>query len=491
MIKNTLQKKFDSITAFLYKYRYYIVTAYFVLSVIFFFVQFDLLKNWDMLVRILDSNYLFHNGGYFEPQRALLESFIIGLLSFVFGGYSVFAFIVFFTFVFFLSVYFFSKSFGVGYVILLGILLNPFFLFYAIKNGSELPMYSFIIFFISFVKLKKPIAGIFLALAFVSKYDSVFMIPIALFLIDKKYFESAKRIALFIAFTLLALTPFFAYNVILYHDPMFTFFMSLAENAPSISSFHITNHSYFYQGFYELLSLLPIIAFILFFNRNVIKTIKKKKREISILSLLSILAFMIYVFASGLYSSGTGYYRFFLFVTISLTLLISLLTKKEMLLLTVVFFAVSLIIAYHFLFSSNFSITALNNQISGAKQLLLQKYGTTNCTVQSNNWVYLDYYGISATYLHPGNYSQYPIISFGKMTGNYTLQNETKGIYLYTYGVSNSKCSFIPVIDLKYGVNYDINLSRENNSVGCYNLYSKFHYAFVLSSCFLVMKAFN
>ena len=101
MIKNTLQKKFDSITAFLYKYRYYIVTAYFVLSVIFFFVQFDLLKNWDMLVRILDSNYLFHNGGYFEPQRALLESFLIGLLSFVFGGYSVFAFIVFFTFMFF------------------------------------------------------------------------------------------------------------------------------------------------------------------------------------------------------------------------------------------------------------------------------------------------------------------------------------------------------------------------------------------------------
>lgn len=491
MIKNNFYKKFDGVTAILYRYRHYLIAAYFILSVIFFFVQFDLLKNWDMLVRILDSNYFFHNGNYFEPQRALLESFIIGLLSFVFGSYSVFAFIAFFTFVFFLAVYFFSKSFGVEYVILLGILLNPFFLFYAIKNGSELPMYSFIIFFISFVKLKKPIAGVFFALAFVSKYDSLFMLPIALFLIDKKYLESAKRIALFIAVTLLALTPFFAYNLILYHDPLFTFFMSLAENAPSLSSFQITNHSYFYQGFYELLSLLPLVAVILFFNRNVIKTIKKKKREFSIIVLLSILAFMIYVFASGLYSSGTGYYRFFLFVTVSLTLLVSVLTKREMLLLTVIFFAVSLLIAYHFLFSQNFSITTLNSEVSAAKQLLLQKYGTTNCTLQSNNWVYLDYYGISATYIHVGNYSQYPIISFGKMAGNYTLQNETDGIYLYTYGISDSKCSFTPVIDFKYGVNYDINLSMENNRIGCYNLYSKVHYAFVLSACLSVMKAFS
>ena len=44
MIKNNFYKKFDGVTAILYRYRHYLIAAYFILSVIFFFVQFDLLK---------------------------------------------------------------------------------------------------------------------------------------------------------------------------------------------------------------------------------------------------------------------------------------------------------------------------------------------------------------------------------------------------------------------------------------------------------------
>lgn len=491
MNKNDFYKKINCLNKFLYRHRYYIIAAYFILSVTFFSIQFDLLRNWDMLVRILNSNYLFHNEGYFENQRALLESFIIGAFSFIFGSYSVFAFITFFTFLFFLSVYFFSKSFGVEYTILLGILLNPFFLFYAIKNGSELPMYTFIIFFVSFVKIKKPIAGVFLALAFVSKYDSLLMLPLALFLIDKKYIESVKRITLFIIFTLLALTPFFAYNIILYHDPIFTFLASFAKNAPSISSFSVPAYNYFYYGFYELLAILPIIGIVVLFNKKILQTVKRNKKEFAMLSLLAFLSFLIYFFASGLYVHGLGYYRFFLLVTVSITLVISLLTKKEMLLLTVIFFAVSLLIAYHILLSQNFNAHTISNEVNAAKQLLLQKYGKTNCTVQSNDWVYLDYYGISATYIRGLNYSQYPIISFDKLSGNYSLQNKSNGIYLYTYGISNSKCTFTPTINLEYGVNYYINLSKENNSIGCYFLDEKINNGFVLSSCLSVMKLFS
>ena len=491
MKRNDFYKKINSLNKLLYKYRYYIIAVYFFLSVAFFSIQFDLLRNWDMLVRILNSNYLFHNGNYFEPQRALLESFFIGIFSFLFGSYSVFAFIIFFTFLFFLAVYFFSRSFEVEYAILLSILLNPFFLFYAIKNGSELPMYSFIIFFISFVKLKKPIAGVFLALAFVSKYDSLFMLPITLFLIDRKYIDSAKRIVLFLFFTMLALTPFFAYNIILYHDPIFTFLMSFAKNSPSISSFQVPAYNYFYYGFYELLSVLPIIAIVIIFNRKIMQTIKRKKREFSILAMLIFLAFLVYFLASGLYVHGLGYYRFFLLVTISVTLALSLLTKKEMLLIAVIFFAISLIIAYHILLSQNFNVHTISNEVNSAKQLLLQKYGKDNCTVQSNDWVYLDYYGISATYIRGLNYSEYPLISFGKLPGNYTLWNESGGVYLYTSGISSSKCIFTPVIDFQYGVNYYINISKENNSIGCYFLNEKIKDGFVLSSCLAIMKAFK
>lgn len=282
MYKKTIYKWIKEANNFLYKYRYYIIASYLVLSVLFFFIQFDLLKNWDMLVRILNSNYLFHNGDYFENQRALLESFIIGIFSFVFGKYSVYAFIAFFTVIFFISVYIFSKAFKLEYVILLGILLNPFFLFYSIKNGSELPMYSFLILLISFIKLKKPIAGVFMALAFVSKYDSILFLPMALFLIDKKLIPSVKRILIFAGIALLALLPFFLYNIILYHDFLFTFFMSLHENSPSLTSTGISNAKYTYQGFYELISLIPLVVLILVFKRGIIKDIQEKKEKLQL-----------------------------------------------------------------------------------------------------------------------------------------------------------------------------------------------------------------
>lgn len=124
-------KKLDN---FVYTNRKYLILAYLIISIIFFFLQFKILNNWDMLVRILNSNYLFHGGSYFENQRALLESFTIGLLSFVFGAYAVYAFIALFTAIFFVAVYFFCKAFKIEYILVLGILLNPFFLFYAIKT---------------------------------------------------------------------------------------------------------------------------------------------------------------------------------------------------------------------------------------------------------------------------------------------------------------------------------------------------------------------
>jgi hypothetical protein len=483
-------KKLDN---FVYTHRKYLILAYLIISIIFFFLQFKILNNWDMLVRILNSNYLFHGGSYFENQRALLESFTIGLLSFVFGAYAVYAFIALFTAIFFVAVYFFCKAFKIEYILVLGILLNPFFLFYAIKNGSELPMYSFLILFVSFIRLKKPIAGLFMALAFVSKYDSLFFLPLYLFIIDRNLLKSVKRILMLIGITLLALVPFFVYNALTYHDMFFSFFMSLNQNAPAVSSFSVSNASAFYTGFLELLVLVPLIFMVIFLNwKKLYRIIKNKIRDIAILSSMAALSMLIYIFASGLYVNGLGSYRFFLLFTVSLTLLLSLFTNRKMLLLTVLFFIVSVIIAYHMLLLQPLLSNTLTEQTSAAKTLLIQKYGTDNCTVQSNNWVYLDYYGISATYIRGvQNYSQYPIINFGKLSGNYTFYGEKDGIYLYTYGISNTKCSFTPVIDLKYGVNYYINLSRENSSLGCKMLYDKVHSSLVFSMCKFIIKETN
>ena len=476
-------RKFERINDFLYKYRKYLVVAYLVLSIVFFIIQFNAINNWDMLVRVLNGNYLFHNGQYFENQRALLESTVIGLLAFVFGNYAIYAFLALFSVIFFAALFVFSRAFNVEYVLLLGIVLNPFFLYYGIKNGSEIPLYAFLILFISMIKLKKPVAGMFFALAFVSKYDAAMFLPLALFLIDKKILESLKRIGLFVGILLVSLTPFFAYNLMLYHNPLFTFESAFAQNGAQDLISGVASISNAYGGFLELIIFAPIIMFILLFNKNVLKEIKQRKRELALLAVAAAIGLLIYLMASGLYVNGLGYFRFFLGPTLFLSLLSALFLKRWALLFTLLFFAISILLAYNLLYSQQFGAPAIQTEVSSAKSLLYAAYNTTNCTVQSNNWVFLDYYGISATYIRGTNYSQYPIMNFGMLKGNYTLIGQSDNIYLYSYGTPTNHCIHTPITDFKDGVNYDITASRADNTIGCYLAYNKLSSMLLLDAC--------
>ncbi len=478
----------DDANEFLYKKKKYIIAVFLISSVVFFSLEFNFLTNWDMIVRILNANYLFHGGQYFENQRALLESFLIGVLSFAFGSYAVYAFIAVATSIFFVAVYFFAESFGVDNAVLLGFIFNPFFLFYAIKNGSELPMYAFILLFISMIKVKKPhYAGIFFALAFVSKYDSLFFLPLLLFLIDGNRIKSLKRIGIAVAFILLALIPYFAYNLILYHNIIFTFASSLYQNSGASYG-----NVYTYSAIVELAVLIPIAIAILLYNKKAQNLFRRKKLDITILSAAAGLALAVYILASPLYATGIGFFRFFLMVTLFATLILSLFFNKKMLLAGTLFFLISMVIAYTAVYSQPFNSGILSVQASSAKSLLYSAYSTTNCTVQSNNWVYLDYYGISATYPRGGNYSQYPIVNFGPIqNSNYSLRGNESGIYLYTYGLSQNSCRFTPVIALKNGVNQDIASSRANPEEACIMLYSRIPSTIIRNACTAITKILN
>ncbi len=483
---------FQKVNDFLYRNRKYMVVAYIVATVVFFSLEFGFLMNWDMLVRIMNANYLFHGGQYFEDQRALLESFLIGIFSFVLGPYAVYAFIALATVIFFVAVYYFSKSFGIDSVLTLGVVFNPFFLFYAIRNGSELPMYAFLILFIAMIKAKKPqYAGIFMALAFVSKYDSLFLLPLALFLVDWNAVGSLKRLGVFAASALLALVPFFAYNLALYHNIFFTFASSFYQNSATLAGTFSSGSGYIATGFEELVVLIPLAAMVLLLKKRKTSLLKSRKSDVLILLSALFLFFVIYILVSHMFSAGLNYFRFFLPVTLFATLILSLFLDKRMVLLTLLFFVVSMVLAYQILYSQPFNSSVLGGQISAAKSLLYSAYNTTNCTVQSNNWVFLDYYGISATYPRGENYSQYPIIGFGPLGasaasmvgGNYTLKGEKDGIFLYGYGVSDTACRYTPVVDLEYGVNSDISQSSANDTIACHLIYSKLRLSAVLDAC--------
>ena len=71
---------------------------------IFSALVFNYIKNWDMIVRILNARHMFFNSYYYEPMRALFESFVIGLFSFISQPYAIYFFIFFVSAVFFIAI---------------------------------------------------------------------------------------------------------------------------------------------------------------------------------------------------------------------------------------------------------------------------------------------------------------------------------------------------------------------------------------------------
>ncbi|MDP8012770.1 MAG: hypothetical protein RAK22_01570, partial [Nanoarchaeota archaeon] len=330
--KESISYILTRISNIIYSYRMLIILSYLVLIIIFFSVQFHLLQNWDMLSRILNANFLFRNGNYFEDQRAPLENFLIGIFSLFLGGYAVYAFIALSTLIFFLSLSAFSDAFNIKLLILVLIVFNPFFLFYSMKNGSELLLFSFLIFYISLIKKRDPFAGLFLALAFLSKYDALFFSPLLLFML-RKDLKSITNFFLAIVAFLAALTPYFVYNFSVFHNSIYPLAKSFIENSGSslIPSISGNLEKYGWLGLYELIPIAVITFFILIFEGKYLRKILKDRSKIldvSILSLSVIISVYIYLAVGHLFTEGIGVYRFFLGISLFLTLLLVLFTKK-------------------------------------------------------------------------------------------------------------------------------------------------------------------
>ena len=483
-----VKRAYDGITRRMYEHRIYIVAAVFIASSAFFFAQFFTLHNWDMLVRIMNAGYLFHGGTYFENQRAIPESVVIGALSFLLGGYAVYGFILLSALLFFFSLKEFSKSFNVDYLLLILLAMNPFVLFYGIKNGSEMMMLSFLILFISCLKTRNPAAGVFFSLAFLSKYDALYFLPLFVFMLDFKTLRALKKLLISLGLAILTLVPYLIYNLLTYRNLVFTFASSFLQNGYSVAigAAAIAN-KYLFYGPYELLVLVPLVLLFVSINRQKRAIAFKQRRNIALLLSASVIGSIIYYSASGLYSQDLGYFRFFMPVLLLLALLASLFLRKEDLIPLAAFSFVSFLIAVMMLYS--FMPAAYSEQhdslvgISAFKGL----YGTTMCTVQSNDWVYLDYYGLSATYIRNSSFYMYPIVSFGPVNTSLPLLSRTGGVYIY----GSHSCAYTPPIDFPNGVNYDIALSRQNDSIACYWLFDT-HVRFTpgLDACIALNDAF-
>ena len=412
---------------------------------IFSALVFNYLKNWDMVVRILNARHMFFNSYYYEPMRALFESFVIGLFSFISQPYAIYFFIFFVSAVFFIAVYYLSKTLKMSFPFLFLFLLSPFILFYGIKNGSDLLVISFLIIYIVAILKDKPIlAGIFLSLAFVSKSYALLFSPLLLFFLWNRKRRNVLNLVISVAAAVLALLPYFVYNFIAYGNFLYSvglsylyFHIFSSYISLSLSISHILSIPVI--GFIEIVFPAALLVFFFVYERNYfISRMKKRKKEYSMIIAACVLSFLTYFSVSNLLSvTGLSIFRFMLPLSIFMYILAFSFFKEKDLKFIYIFFAVSFLIAVLLLYSSSlfaFHMSYANSAVS----LFTSVYNPSTCTVSSNEWVYLDYLGLKAvpTLSSYANYTG-TILNFGSVNTTLPLVKQQGNIYLYGYKSCN------------------------------------------------------
>lgn len=411
---------------------------------------FYLLSSWDMIVRILNARHIFFGGYYYEPMRAPLESFVIGLFLFLSQTYAVYMFIFFVSVVFFLAVWYLSESLKLRFSYLFMFLLSPFVLFYGIKNGSDLLVISFLVLYVSAIMRERPVlAGIFIAMAFASKSYAVMFLPLMLFFLWGRGFKGVFRLAAAASATAASLIPYFIYNFLAYGNFLYSIGLSFLyfHIFSSYVSLGISVEQLMWIpliGFEEIIFPAALLAFFYLRDRDHFKkNVRRHKKEYSLLTAACLLSFLVYYSVSNLlWSTGLSTFRFILPLSIFLYILAFSFFGEGEMKFVYVFFAASLVIAVYFLYAAN--LTAFNLSYSQSAVSMFRSVYGGSCTVSSNVWVYFDYMGLDAvpTLSSYANYSG-AILSFGSVNTSVPLVKREGNIYLYGY----NGCSHYPSLN--------------------------------------------
>lgn len=441
-IRIRLKRAYLSTAEFISKNKGYFIIAYLASSITLFCLQFYLFKNWDMLTRILDGNYLLHNGFYFEPERELLEAFIMGLLAFPLGQYAVYGFITVGAGLFIFALYRFCKAFSLDLLIVMMLFLNPFFIMFAASNGSEMFVIPFLLLAIAEIKNKSYLSGLFFALAFVSKYYALYFLPLLIFLFfGEDIIKAVKKTLVNITAFIAALVPFFAYNLLVYGNFVYTFALSYLNFGIEVgpAPFFVLN------GFLELSVPAAILLFLMVIRKKR-KLELRGDRLIDFAILLVALCIGVYIYygTGGLLTFGSNAYRYFLPAFSFSLLMVAIFLRKQDLPWLACFATISLIVVAVMMVSTYVPAYQDNVAAQIAVSRFQSVYNTTNCTVYSNDWVPFDYYGLPAEApprYEPMLYNGTPIVNFGPDNTTYPLLLNEGNIYIY----GGNYCKFYKV----------------------------------------------
>jgi hypothetical protein len=342
---------------------------------------------------------------YFEPYRAPVEYLLFAALSTVFKNPILPYFIVAYA-LFLFAILKLSEEARMDMALLLLLFVNASVVFFwFMVNGEEILSIIFAILGIVYLIKDRPVSGLFFALSVLGKYPALVLLPMVFLLTTRKKIVSG------IAFELLALLPFFAFNYLLYGFPITTLFLSFQASAASYIPAAVSWGAMLDVFGYPLAILIIVVTFVRLCRKNAIKTpnlgFRKMDRTERILAVLLVLS-VVDFFLTALYHDAVTQTRYGYLLLFSLILILAhalspIVRADERLRLVLLCFGM-------LAFATVILTTAygLNNGVAhyynydnpdsiySNASAVLDGLGYGNCRVVSNAWVPLLYLNVDA-----------------------------------------------------------------------------------------------
>ena len=346
--------------------RWFLILVY-ILATLFFLFQHFKGVSWDFMVYSMNGQYFFGNQFFFEWLRPPLTPLLIGIFGFLGYKTAEFFYIILVAFLHFLSSMLFAKKFNIhkNYFYILS--LSFFVLINGLNVGSELLVLSLIQFFLTF--LGTSYGGIFLGLAFLTRYNSFIFLPLLFF--NKNIKNIVRDVFIF----LLIISPWFIYNYIKTGNFLYGFVNSYALNV-AFRDYYVMDFN-FGHIFLVMNFLIP------FFVLGLIFSFKKFKKEHFMVLLIFILSLISY----STVPFKTPRYLFFLVLpTIYFSCIFFKRFKfRKTLLLVLIILNLFTLFSVNYLYEID-DIDLYEDPINY----------TNNCLVMSNAWVHMNYLGREA-----------------------------------------------------------------------------------------------
>ncbi len=344
------------------------------------------------------------------------------------------------------AVLYISRALETDPLLLTLLFFTPYVIFYFFMlTGTEIIAMSFLLLFMGLVLKKRWESGVMIAIAGFAKYNSLIFLPLLLLL------PGGARKKAFVSFAL-TLLPWLLINTIIWHNPVYSYTLSTQSFVKDKAG--IFNTAVITESLKLILpdlvpALLIAIALLLFYvwqrhygRRHVTKHALTRFPSYKYTVVLAILligwiGWLLGSAAGSLNDSPREGYVIYIGIALLSGLLITDLSKRIRMpgrislktYATALLFIVTLamlISAFNSVYNNfPFSSYGSTDPIYQTLRSTLAADGLSNCSVISNNWVYLIYAGIEAHYPYSYNYTEqhYPIVYFTDLGANNSAVN--------------------------------------------------------------------